>query len=202
MSLQFDGQIFTAGKIVCIGRNYVEHIHELGNEIPDDMIVFNKPHTSISETLLANQNEPLHYETEMCLLVREQRYAGIGIGFDLTKRDSQATLSQKGLPWERSKAFHGSATFSHFVPLDGDVMDYSFTLHINNELQQEGDPSLMLYKPNVIMAELNKFMPLVDNDIVMTGTPKGVGQVVAGADYCARLFKGKELLIEKTWTAI
>jgi 2-keto-4-pentenoate hydratase/2-oxohepta-3-ene-1,7-dioic acid hydratase in catechol pathway len=200
MSLLFDGQAFAPGKIVCIGRNYVEHIHELGNEIPDDMIVFNKPHTSISESLYAFQNEPLHYETELCLLVRDKKFAGIGIGFDLTKRDLQSQLSQKGLPWERSKAFYGSATFSHFIPIEGDIKDYSFTLHINDELQQQGDPSLMLYKPDVIVKELESFMPLEDNDILMTGTPKGVGQVVAGATYCARLFKRSEPVIEKTWT--
>ncbi|MEJ2043137.1 MAG: fumarylacetoacetate hydrolase family protein [Reinekea sp.] len=198
-SLLFDGHIFTPGKVVCIGRNYAEHIKELGNEVPDDMVVFNKPASSIGNALLAFHEEPLHFETELCLLIRDGHYVGIAVGLDLTKREQQSQLKAKGLPWERAKAFEGSALFSEFIPLQGNISDYSFTLHIDGELTQQGDPSLMLYKPDVIFNELERFMPLQDNDILMTGTPKGVGQVIMGAEFCLRLYKKQEPVIEQIW---
>ncbi len=197
---KFNQEPFTPGKIVCIGRNYAGHISELGNEVPEDMVVFGKPTSCVTDHLVAVHDEPLHYETELSFLIRNNEYVGIGVGLDLTKRQLQSKLTAKGLPWERAKTFTGGATFSEFVPLDDEIKNYSFTLHINDELTQQGDPSLMLYKPDIILKELNRFLPLQDNDILMTGTPKGVGVVTAGADFCARVYKGSELIIEKHWT--
>jgi 2-keto-4-pentenoate hydratase/2-oxohepta-3-ene-1,7-dioic acid hydratase in catechol pathway len=198
-SLVFNGEAFLPGKIVCVGRNYVDHIKELGNDMPDDMVVFCKPNTAVSDSLLAEQDEPLHYEAELCFLVNDNELAGVGIGLDLTKRNLQNELKKKGLPWERAKAFDGAATFSYFVPVPEDLSKLTFTLHIDNELMQQGDPSLMIYSPETILLELSRFMTLNDDDIIMTGTPKGVGTVKEGSQFVGRVYYDHELLIEHTW---
>lgn len=198
-SLVFNAELFEPQKIVCIGRNYVDHIRELNNEMPDSMVVFNKPASCISDTLLSKHGEPLHYETELCFVIQNNALAGVGIGFDLTKRALQSELKAKGLPWERAKAFDGAASFSYFVPLNHSIESLSFTLHIDNVLTQQGDTNLMMYPPATILSELQSFMRLEDGDILMTGTPKGVGVVKAGSQYTARVFAGHEQLIEHTW---
>lgn len=198
-SLVFNGVPFIPGKIVCIGRNYVEHVKELGNDMPDDMVVFCKPASAIADVLFAEQDEPLHYETELCFVVQQGGLAGVGIGLDLTKRNLQNELKKKGLPWERAKGFDGAATFSYFVPLPEDINKLTFTLHIDGELTQQGDPALMSYPPETILLELSRFMTLDNNDIIMTGTPKGVGMVKEGSQFVARVFYDHELLIEHTW---
>jgi 2-keto-4-pentenoate hydratase/2-oxohepta-3-ene-1,7-dioic acid hydratase in catechol pathway len=198
-SLVFNAELFEPKKIVCIGRNYVEHIKELNNDVPDDMVVFNKPASCISDELLSHHEEPLHYETELCFIIQQQKLAGVGIGFDLTKRQLQSTLKAKGLPWERAKAFDGAATFSYFVPLNHPIESLSFTLHIDNTLTQQGDTSLMMVSPEAILTQLATFMRLEDRDVLMTGTPKGVGIVKAGSQYTARVFAGHQQLIEHTW---
>lgn len=195
-----DGQPITPSKILCVGRNYVEHIHELGNEMPDSMVLFIKPNSAISDTLYAMKDEPLHYEGELCFLYRGGRFAAVGFGLDLTKRTLQAQLKAKGLPWERAKAFDGSAVFSPFVTLE-DQTDLSFTLAINEEPRQQGDPGLMIYKPAEILAELQTFVTLEEGDIIMTGTPQGVGQVNAGDRFAAMVFAGAEPIISAAWTA-
>jgi len=197
--LIFNGEPFFPGKVVCIGRNYVEHIQELGNDMPDEMVVFNKPSSAISDLLLAEQDEPLHYESELCFVIQNGSLAGVGIGLDLTKRALQSQLKKSGLPWERAKAFDGSATFSYFVVLPEDLNKISFTLHIDDELVQQGDPALMMYSPETILLELSRFMTLQDNDILMTGTPKGVGPVKASSQFTGRVYDGHDLIVEHTW---
>ncbi|EAR07818.1 fumarylacetoacetate hydrolase family protein [Reinekea blandensis] len=192
---------FHPSNIICIGRNYVEHIHELGNDVPDDMVVFNKPASCVRDILLSEQGEPLHYECELCLLIRGGRIAGVGLGLDLTKRELQSQLKTKGLPWERAKAFDGAATFSPFIDTPADLNRLRFTLHIDEVLVQEGSPSLMMYPPEVILAELSRFMTPNDDDIIMTGTPKGVGVVTAGSRFTARLYDDDQCRIEHTWVA-
>ena len=118
-SVRLGDQRISPSKVLCIGRNYVEHIKELNNAIPEQMVVFNKPNTSITTTLTSFHQESLHYETEICFLVENGKYSAVGLGLDLTKRELQSKLKAKGLPWERAKAFDGSAVFSRFVPLDG-----------------------------------------------------------------------------------
>jgi len=199
ISLVFNGESFSPGKVVCIGRNYVEHIKELGNEMPDEMVVFCKPASSISDILFAEQDEPLHYEAELCFLIQNGELSGVGIGLDLTKRNLQNELKKKGLPWERAKGFDGAATYSYFVPLPADISKLTFTLHIDGELTQQGDPTLMMYAPETILLELSRFMTLEDNDIIMTGTPKGVCMVKEGSQFIGRVFYDHELLIEHTW---
>lgn len=169
--------LVTPSKIVCIGRNYVDHIYELGNDIPDDMVVFLKPNSAITDTLRSELDETLHYEAELCFMVKDGQFSAVGVGLDMTKRELQGKLKKQGLPWERSKAFDGSALFSEFVPMTGDPQDWCFQLSIDNVLTQLGHQQLMTYQPKAMFAAISEFMSLNDGDIVMTGTPKGVGAV-------------------------
>ena len=192
-----------ASKIICVGRNYVEHIAELGNEIADEMVVFLKPSSAISSMLNSyHNNEALHFETEICFKVERGRLAYVSVGLDLTKRDLQSELKAKGLPWERAKAFDGAALFSDFVAFDDTKIEQlALTLTIDSKLRQQGDISLMIYKTQIIIEQINKFMTLSDGDIIMTGTPAGVGVVGAGSEFVAQLYQGDTLLVSQQWQA-
>ena len=196
------GRKLTPSKIVCIGRNYVEHIEELGNEIPEEMVVFIKPNSAISETLRASHQEPLHYEGEICLVVENGRFSAVGFGLDLTKRGLQSKLKAKGLPWERAKAFDGAALFSDFVELTGGTNSLSLTLEINGQRAQSGEAAMMLYKPQTILTELKTFLTLNDGDIVMTGTPAGVGIVQAGDIFEGQVWAGGQPVASGRWQAV
>lgn len=201
-TLQLDSASFTPSKIVCIGRNYLEHIRELGNETPDQMVIFNKPNSAISATLHAMHEEPLHYEGEICFMVRNGRLHAVGFGLDLTRRELQSNLKARGLPWERAKAFDGAACFSDFIPLgDIEIASLSLQLEINGELRQDGGYELMMHKPEQILLDIQQFMTLEDDDIIMTGTPKGVGQVQAGDQFVGSIKSGDILLISQQWLA-
>jgi len=192
----------TPSKIVCIGRNYVGHITELGNEIPDQMVVFAKPNSAISDRLFAlHQQAELHYEGELCFVFEEGEVTAVGFGLDLTKRALQSKLKSKGLPWERAKAFDGAAVLSHFVPISGDLSGLSFALSINGARVQSGSIDLMMYPPQVIQAELANFMRLANGDVVMTGTPAGVGVIHAGEVFSASVSNHGETLLNAEWTA-
>ncbi|MBY7904000.1 fumarylacetoacetate hydrolase family protein [Vibrio fluvialis] len=201
-AVRFEEQAVSPSKILCVGRNYVEHVKELNNAIPDQMVVFNKPNSSISSTLRAFHEEPLHYETEICFVVENGQYVGVGLGLDLTKRELQSQLKQKQLPWERAKAFDGSAVFSRFVSLAGlDIEHLSLELFINYVRVQCGGVSQMMFKPAMILQELQSYTTLFDGDIVMTGTPQGVGVVHAGDVFLGRLKCGEQTLLEIEWLA-
>ena len=182
-SINFANKNITPSKLVCIGRNYVDHIHELGNEIPDEMVVFIKPNSAISNELNSFHQEQLHFEGELCFLVEAGKFVAVAFGLDLTKRGLQSKLKAKGLPWERAKAFNGSAVLTDFVGLDTIDNSLSLELTIDGALQQAGGVELMMYKPDDILAELATFVELVDGDVVMTGTPKGVGLILKGATF-------------------
>ena len=199
-SIRLDSEDITPSKIVCIGRNYLEHIRELGNEMPDDMVIFNKPNSAISTELLATRDEPLHYEGEICLSVRGGRYHAVGFGLDLTQRELQSKLKARGLPWERAKAFDGAACFSDFVTLgDTPLESLSLQLEVDGALRQQGGYELMMYKPDAILDGISRFMTLDDDDIVMTGTPQGVGQVRAGERFVGRVLSGDRVLVSHEW---
>ena len=198
-TITVDNQKITPSKILCIGRNYAEHIAELGNEIPDDMVVFNKPNSAISTELCSYHQEPLHYEGELCFVVTHGQFSAVGFGLDLTKRTLQSKLKAKGLPWERAKAFNGSAVFSDFVTVDEDVSQLTMELSINGEVKQASGCSYMIYKPEILLSEISSFMTLQDNDIVMTGTPSGVGKIQHGDEFNCKLFNGDDLLVERFW---
>ena len=201
-TIRLESEHIAPSKIVCIGRNYLEHIRELGNETPDDMVIFNKPNSSISNRLLAARDEPLHYEGEICFMVQDGSLSAVGFGLDLTQRELQSKLKAKGLPWERAKAFDGAACFSDFVALGDTPLDsLSLQLEINGELRQQGGYELMMYKPEQILSGIARFMSLDDGDIIMTGTPKGVGQVQPGDRFIGRVLSGEKVLVSGEWTA-
>ncbi len=192
----------TPSKIVCVGRNYVDHVKELGNDIPDEMVVFLKPNSAITSVLHSVSGESLHYETEICFVVEKGEFSAVGCGLDLTKRDLQSRLKGKGLPWERAKAFDGAALFSSFVSLPDYQWEIGIELLVNGDRRQHGSTALMMYTPQEILAELKTFLTFEDGDIIMTGTPAGVGQVVAGDSYEARILDGDKVLTSCIWQAM
>ena len=200
-AIQFNGKPVRPGKVICVGRNYAAHISEMDSVPAENMVVFMKPATSIGTELHSILDEPLHYEGEICLLLQHDNIAGIGFGLDLTKRATQSKLKEAGLPWERSKAFTGSALFSEFVQAPEDLSQLGLELRVNDALRQKGDVSLMLYPPAVILEELRQFLTLEDGDIIMTGTPAGVGPVQSGECFDGRVLAGEQVLAQAVWQA-
>lgn len=183
-------------KIICIGRNYAEHISELGNERPDSPVIFMKP-----DTALLRNDEPfyhpdfstdIHHEVELLVKIKKEGknidkafahkyYDEIGLGIDFTARDLQAKAKEKGLPWETAKAFNGSAPVSEFISKEGfDLTAVSFHLEKNGQTVQQGNTSMMLWPVDELIAWVSKFFTLKTGDILFTGTPKGVGAVKIG----------------------
>ncbi|WP_026994722.1 fumarylacetoacetate hydrolase family protein [Flectobacillus major] len=200
-------------KILCIGRNYAEHIAELNNERPSEPVLFIKPDTAI-----LRDNEPfyypefsqdIHHEVEIVLKINKmgkniepkfahKYYEEIGIGIDFTARDLQSKLKEKGLPWEKAKAFNGSAPISGFIPKGefNDLNNLNFHLEINGELRQKGNTSMMLWNFDEIIAEISKYFTLKTGDLIFTGTPAGVGSVKIGDTLSAYLEDEKLLEFE------
>ncbi len=197
--IKLDGKDIFPSKIVCIGRNYVDHIKELGNEIPKEPVIFLKPNSAISTDILSNEPDAIHFEGEMTFVVIAGELAGVGFGLDLTKREVQSTLKAKGLPWERSKAFDGAAIFSEFVSYEGDTRHLRLELYINKQLIQQGGYGLMINKPDDILAEIKGFMSFEDGDLIMTGTPAGVGSIKPGDRFVGKIFENNSLLVEAGW---
>jgi 2-keto-4-pentenoate hydratase/2-oxohepta-3-ene-1,7-dioic acid hydratase in catechol pathway len=195
-------RVVTPSKIVCVGRNYYAHIEELENEVPDQMVLFSKPNSSISNQLLSHQGEQLHYEGELCFLFENGRFSAVGFGLDVTKRKLQSILKEKGLPWERAKAFDGSAVFSKFIEIFEATTEMTFELKKNGDIVQIGHMELMIHKPQEILSEILTFMSLDDGDIVMTGTPKGVGTIDKGDVFSTIVKNIEQIIIEETWVAI
>lgn len=191
----------TVGKVVCVGRNYAAHAAELGNEVPTRPILFIKPASSISGTdeLIASQvlDVPrdtayaVHYEAELCVRIAEPLKSAsveeiksrsavidaVTLGLDLTLRDLQSELKQKGHPWERSKCFDGSCVLGEWVdPKDyGDFSAVNYQLYINDQLTQDGHTELMLFPLYELLSEISYAFSLQSGDVIMTGTPSGVG---------------------------
>lgn len=197
--IRLDGKKVYPSKIVCIGRNYVDHIKELGNEMPKEPVIFLKPNSAISAEVHAGESGAIHYEGELSFVINAGELAGVGFGLDLTNREKQSALKAKGLPWERSKAFDGAAVFSEFVSIDGDPAGLRLELYINDHLAQRGGYDLMINKPQDILAEINDFMSFEDGDLVMTGTPAGVGPLKPGDRFVGRVFEDDTLLVEADW---
>ncbi|GGF29163.1 fumarylacetoacetate hydrolase family protein [Echinicola rosea] len=184
-------------KIIAIGRNYAKHIEELENERPDNPVVFLKPDTALIKNnlpfYLPEFSNDVHHEVELVLKINKEgkfikkefahRYFGeIGIGIDFTARDIQQQCKEKGLPWEISKAFNGSAPIGNFLPVSDfkDFADINFHLDINGELKQKGNTSMMLFDFGVIIEYVSQFFTLKKGDLIFTGTPAGVGKVNTG----------------------
>ena len=196
-------------KIICIGRNYTDHIEELANERPEDPVVFLKPDTSL---VLKNQpffippfSNDVHYEVE--ILVRINRigkhiqqkfthkyYDAIGLGIDFTARDLQAKLKSKGLPWEKAKAFDGAAVVGDWVNKSElpHVDELQFEMSKNGTIVQQSSSALMLWKVDELIAYVSQFFTLKIGDIIFTGTPAGVGPV-AENDVLEGSLEGRQL---------
>ena len=201
--LRLDGKDFTPSKIVCIGRNYTEYFRELEHETPESMVFSVKPNSVISSTLLSEfAGETLYYEAEICFSVRGNSIEGVGFGLDLARRDLQSTLKKKGLPWERARGFDGAACFSDFVSLgDTEIATLWLKLEVDDKVRQQAGQDLMIHKPDAIIEEIRSFMSLEDGDIVMSGSPKGIGPVQAGEIFVGSVLSGETELVRKEWQA-
>ncbi len=197
-TITYNDQPLSPSKVICIGRNYVEHIYELNNEIPSSMVVFNKPNSAITDSLHFITPDT-RFEGEICFLMIGGEIAGVGFGLDLTKGELQNYLKSKGLPWERAKGFDGSAVLGNFVSLTTPLESLRMTLHINGVLVQEATYELMIYKPLEMIEEIKSFMCFEDGDIIMSGTPKGVNTYKKDDEFIGRIYSSNQLLLESRW---
>ncbi len=181
-------------KLICIGRNYTDHIEELQNERPTDPVVFLKPDTAIllkkQPFFIPDFSQDVHYEVEVLIKIKKvgkhiakkfahKYYDEIGLGIDFTARDLQAKLKAKGLPWEKAKGFDGAAVIGNWLPKSEftDVDNINFSLKQNEIVVQNGNTRLMLWKIDEIIEYVSKYFTLKIGDIIFTGTPAGVGRV-------------------------
>ena len=197
-TINYNNKNISPSKVVCIGRNYVEHIEELGNEIPSSMVVFNKPNSAIDDNLYWF-SESCRFEGEICFLIEAGEIEAVGFGLDLTHADIQQEMKAKGLPWERAKSFDGSAVFGDFVSICKDIEEISMKLYINDTLVQFATYELMMYKPSVMLEEISNFMRLDDGDIIMSGTPKGVATYSVDDIFVGQIYCGEQMIVESTW---
>jgi acylpyruvate hydrolase len=196
-------------KIICIGRNYVEHANELNNAVPTSPLIFMKPQTAILQHgqpfYHPEFSKDIHYEGEIVLKICkngkhiEEKFASkyydqITYGIDFTARDLQDELKKKGQPWELAKAFDGSAVLGEFVPLsDFNAQNIDFQTFINEKLAQDGHTRDMIFNFDYIVSYASKFFTLKQGDLIFTGTPAGVGSVKIG-DKIEGFIEGKKLL--------
>ncbi|MFC2073542.1 fumarylacetoacetate hydrolase family protein [Campylobacterota bacterium] len=195
-SIRYLHTLLTPSKVICVGRNYVEHIEELNNETPDSMVLFNKPNSAITDTLEYIQ-EDCRFEGEICFLIKDKKMEGVGFGLDLTKAGIQNKLKEKGLPWERAKSFDKSAVLSKFVKLEGDIHSLEMKLYINDVLTQHANYELMIYKPDEILSEISSFMTLEDGDVIMSGTPKGVATYARHDVFLAVIYVDGKIVLKE-----
>ncbi|MGE5383620.1 MAG: fumarylacetoacetate hydrolase family protein [Omnitrophica WOR_2 bacterium] len=184
-------------KIICIGRNYIEHAKELSNPVPSVPVFFMKPESSLVKGNLPffypSFSNDIQYEVELVLHINKvgrninikhahTYYDGIGIGIDFTARDLQQEAKQKGLPWEIAKSFDSSAPVSEFIPVEKftDVSNINFSLKKNDILVQKGNSSDMIFNFSTIISYVSRFVTLKMGDMIFTGTPSGVGPVIIG----------------------
>lgn len=184
-------------KIICIGRNYAEHAKELKNEIPTEPVWFMKPDTALLKDgeafYLPEFSNDIHHEIEVVLKITKvgkhideqfahKYYDEIGLGVDFTARDVQAKCKEKGLPWEKAKAFDGSAPIGKFVKKEqlGDLSNLNFELKINGQSRQLGNTKDLLFSFDKVISYVSKFVTLKVGDLIYTGTPEGVGPVKIG----------------------
>ena len=183
-------------KLICIGRNYTKHIEELENEKPTDPVVFLKPDTAVllkkQPFFIPDFSDDVHHEVEILVKINKvgkhidrkfahKYYDEIGLGIDFTARDLQSELKTKGLPWEKAKAFDGAAVIGKWLPKTNfdNVDNIQFKLLKNDAVVQEGNTNLMLWKIDELIEYVSKYFTLKIGDIIFTGTPAGVGKVVA-----------------------
>ncbi len=191
------GQEYPIGKILCIGRNYAEHIKELGNETPEAPVIFTKPASSViadgGTIVIPPYSHDCHHEAELALLIglegkaippsqALEYIAGYGVAIDLTLRDVQAELKKKGLPWDIAKGFDTACPLSEFVPAATvkDPQDLQIRLTVNGELRQDGNTRMMIHPVAAIVSYMSGIFTLEPGDVILTGTPAGVSRIVSG----------------------
>ncbi len=196
-------------KIICVGRNYVDHIKELFNDRPTDPVIFIKPDTALLDSSQAfyypSFSKDVHYELELVYRIGkvgkniEAKFAhkyidAIGLGIDFTARDVQSRLKEKGLPWEKAKAFNGSAFVSNLRPItEADfISPIDFELQKNGESVQKGNSELMIWNIEALIADISQYFTLKTGDYIFTGTPAGVGPVAMG-DVLSGFLQGEKL---------
>ncbi len=194
-----DNHTIYPSKIVCVGRNYPDHIKELGNALPSQPVIFLKPNSAIANRVISDPQDEIHYEAEICFLIQADKLSAVGFGLDLTKRTLQTRLKTEGLPWERAKAFDNSAVFSEFVSFNGDVDTLRMVFYINDKRVQHGACEQMLNKPAALLTEAKTFLSFEDGDLLMTGTPQGVGPLKTGDRYTGQIFTQQKLIVEASW---
>ncbi len=181
-------------KLICIGRNYTEHIKELANEKPTDPVIFMKPDTAVllkkQPFFIPDFSDDVHHEVEILVKITKvgkhieakfahKYYDEIGLGIDFTARDLQSKLKEKGLPWEKAKAFDGAAVVGNFLHKSNfeDINNINFHLENNRKVVQKGNTSHMLWKIDALIEYISKYFTLKIGDIIFTGTPSGVAKV-------------------------
>ncbi|MDX5325850.1 MAG: fumarylacetoacetate hydrolase family protein [Bacteroidota bacterium] len=182
-------------KIICIGRNYSDHVSELRNERPTEPVVFLKPETAIvlkrHPFFIPDFSQEVHHELELVVKIdrlgkniqskfAHKYYHEVTLGIDFTARDLQAKLKEKGLPWEKAKAFDGSAAVGRFIylkDLEKDPQELEMELRVNGDIRQKGNTSAMMWKIDELISYISQFFTLKKGDLIFTGTPSGVGRV-------------------------
>ncbi len=197
-------------KIICVGRNYLEHINELSNQVPSEPVIFMKPKTAIANLAFPvyypKFTDDLQFEAELVVKIckngkrisesnARQYYNAWTVGLDLTARDLQSKLKKKGLPWELSKAFDNSAILGRFVPIpqDADINATTFELFVNGEKAQTGYVKDMIFSIDKIIHFVSQYVTLQMGDLIFTGTPAGVGTVLPYDNFVGTL-NGETLL--------
>jgi 5-carboxymethyl-2-hydroxymuconate isomerase len=196
-ALKGSDKVYTVGKIVCLARNYLDHIRELANEVPDRAVLFCKPASSIirdgESIVIPTFSSDCHQELELALLIGKTGknipqaealtyVAGYAVALDMTLRDVQGELKAKGLPWDIAKGFDTACPLSEFVPATqvADPQNLELCLRINGEVRQQGNTKLMMRAIPRIIHEISQVYTLEAGDIILTGTPAGVGPVHSG----------------------
>ena len=196
-TVKLDGQNIPIGKIVCIGRNYAEHIKELGNQMPDKPVIFIKPASSLVSSggtvVIPGYSDDCHHEIELAVLIGKTAkdvtaeaalgyVSGYAVALDLTLRDVQGVQKEKGLPWEIAKAFDTSCPLSDFVPASqvDNPQELQLKLTVSGEVRQNGNTRDMIRSIAELIAATSAYFTLEEGDVLLTGTPSGVGRIVSG----------------------
>jgi len=198
------GQGYPIGKVLCIGRNYAEHIKELGNEIPDAPVVFIKPASSVigegDQIIVPPYSNNCQHEVELAILIGRRgkdilsteamdHIAGYGVGIDLTLRDVQGELKKNGLPWEIAKGFDTACPLSSFVKASEVTSphDLRIRLTVNGETRQDGNTSMMIHRIPAIISYMSGCFTLEAGDVILSGTPAGVSRIKSGDNLIAEI---------------
>lgn len=189
---------FPVSKVVCVGSNYAKHIKEMGSATPDEPVLFIKPESALCDIrqplALPQEFGSVHHEVELAILIGStlrqateehvtKAIAGYGVALDLTLRDLQGKLKKAGQPWEKAKGFDNSCPISGFIPANefsGDPQNCPIALKINGEARQQGSTSDMIHKIVPLIAYMSRFFTLRAGDVILTGTPEGVGPLTSG----------------------